>query len=234
MSKFEIMVASTAEKVGSQLHALRKKQMPFATAAALTKTARHVSTDTGAAIGDHFKVRNKGLRKSFTFKRAEKKDWPKPRAIVHLKQRSEFMADHASGATRKSRDGSSRLAVPTTLVRRTATGRITKSKKPRAIRNRKKAVVEDVNGTTILRVRKGKRAKNQAGIFYTLHSRIKIRRTWPVEGDASTSFARRYPLEFDRALLAAVKSPRVREGRFTSGAGQAHWNRANKAVRAAK
>lgn len=226
MGTIKITVESSAAATSSWIRHIRKQQLPFATAVALTKSGNHVARESGAAIGDHFTVRKKMLRRSLVSTRANKKDWPKVQAIVHLKEWAEFMADHVTGETRRPQGGASRMAVPTSLVKRTRSGKVYKTHSPRHLRDKKGTTVTGINGTTVIKIRRGPRAKKRAGIFWTLHSRVKIKADWPVEDDASKSFSRHYRREFQVALDAAVRSARAQPGKFTSAAGRAKWNQA--------
>lgn len=208
MGSVDVKVTSDAGQVRDRLHSLRMRQLPFATAKSLTLAARPVAAELGASIGHHFKQRSRGLSRSWTFDRANKSDWPEPRAVLHLRSWAEFMADHALGATRRAERGASRMAVPTSLVRRTTTGRVRKSQKPTRLRNKKGTTVRRVGGSTVIQVKRGARAKVKAGIFYTLHRRVKIDQTWPVDRIAKAKLREVYRPIFRRELARAVSTAR--------------------------
>lgn len=59
-----------------------EKQVPFATALALTRTAGQGQDRVREELPKHFTLRNKFTEGSIRFKRAEKRDWPNCKAIV--------------------------------------------------------------------------------------------------------------------------------------------------------
>lgn len=208
MGSVEVKVTSTAGPVRARLRSLRRRQLPFATAKALTRSAKPVASELGSSIGDHFRQRSRGLSRAWTFDRANKSDWPRPVAVVHLRPWAEFMADHALGKVRRARRGGSRMAVPTSLVRRTKTGRVRKSQKPTRLREKKGTVVRRQGGSTVIQVKRGARAKVRAGIFYTLHSNVRIRKVWPVDAIAARKFRAVYRPIFRAELARAIATSR--------------------------
>jgi hypothetical protein len=210
MTSIEVRVESNAREAGAWIHRIRRQALPYATAVSLTKCARPVGAELGASIATYFKQRSKGLARAFTEKRAEKSDWPRPQAIVHLREWAEFMADHATGAERRPEKGARRMAVPTSLVKRTTTGRVRATQKPRRLRDKKGTVIREVGASTVIQIARGRRAKTKAGIFYTLHRRVKIKEVWPVERIAQEKFASIYPRIFRRELHQEVQKRRGR------------------------
>jgi len=59
-----------------------KKELPFATALALTRTAKQAQEEVRKELGRHFTLRNTFTANSIRFDSAKKKDWPNPKAVV--------------------------------------------------------------------------------------------------------------------------------------------------------
>lgn len=208
MAGLEVQIRSTAAKASERIRRLRLQQLPFSTAAALTKSAPPVTRALGLSIGQTFKQRSRGLSRAWTFDRALKSDWPTPRATLYLRRWAEFMADHATGGIRKAERGASRMAVPTSLVRRTSTGRVRKADKPRRLREKEGTVVRREGASTVIQIKRKDREKTRASIFYTLHSRVRIRKVWAVRDVAAREFGRVYPATFRAELERNVARAR--------------------------
>lgn len=93
--------------VARDLDDLRKKQLPFALATALTWTAQEVRDDAIARLDDHFTVRTNWVRKSMHVDKALKKD---PDPAAHVGSIYGPMALHAEGGIKTGRSGD--VAVP--------------------------------------------------------------------------------------------------------------------------
>ena len=200
-------VRTNAEGVAGRLRHLALSQLPFATAQALSDSARDLAPVAGATMEDAFDLRARSMtRIAFTSQRARKVDWPRPQAIVHLRPRFAFLEDHAVGKTRKA--GAHRIAVRTSLVRRTKTGKVRQRHKPRSIRDQKRGSVGRVGGSDVVRLAKGGRARIRAGIFYTLHKQVRIRPTWEPQDAVQQGFEAVFPMHFHRRLSRAIATRR--------------------------
>lgn len=150
-------------------------QLPFATAAALTDTAKDAAAELRRSLPDAFQVRNRTLGNAVAHQPAEKLARP-IEARVGLRPWAEFLVLQVTGGTKRGRAGS-RVSVPTRLVqgRRTASGRVPKALRPRALRERKTLVpgLLEERGLIALRVRR------RVLVHYTLVQSARIRARWP-------------------------------------------------------
>lgn len=184
------------------LKAWATDQIPFATAFALTKTAQDARDHVREKLGASFRIRNKGLRNGISFLPARKRAKP-IEAFVHLRPWAEFLRYHALGGVKRAR-GSSRLAVPTSRVRRTTSGRIRKAYLPRVLRDRR-----DLAKLTLRR--EGQillTSKRRAGLYFTLKRSVRIKPRWPYFKQIEQTVARRLAVHFDRALTRALRTAR--------------------------
>lgn len=230
---FQIVLDHNAGGVRNALLELRKRQLPFATAVALTRVAQDARDEIRSRMPEHFKIRNKRVLRGVTIERANKKDWPNPAAKVGTVD--DFMREQILGGEKKGKGGH-RVSVPTRLMvaRRTPSGSLRASDKPRQLRQKKDiAVVEDaiVRRFNAKRVQGTKLANlGETGRLFTLVERAQIPKRWPFEREAVASAQATYPEHFEREFGAAVKSARVREGKFSTAAGRSFYLKARQAT----
>ncbi|MEM7308885.1 MAG: hypothetical protein AAF682_19540 [Planctomycetota bacterium] len=202
MTNLRLSAGSNAHELAKQFGELAERQLPFATAAALTDTAQAGRDKLRDTLDQHFRVRaRRRLERGITIQRAEKRDWPRPFAVIGT--RDEFMALHVTGGVKRPQRGASRLAIPAKWIKRTTTGRIPKRWKPRQVRDRKSAFVTD----DAIKHRPGKRARVQLQTVHLLRKRARIEPTWPfvaiVEREARTVFPKRMVRRLRLAVITA-------------------------------
>lgn len=90
-----IQVTIDMHSVKSFLTGLELKQVPFATAKALTQTAQEAQGAVKSGLGRKFILKNKWTEKGIQFQRADKKDWPDCFAIIG--SRDEYMVKQEEG-----------------------------------------------------------------------------------------------------------------------------------------
>ena len=189
---------------GLQLEAWADRQFPFATAAALTDTARQARDDVRGRMSKHFKIRNEGVRRAVNFKAADKRD-QEPEAIVHTEPWAEFLTFQVTGGVKRAKGG--RVAVPTRIVRRGARGRISKPQKPRPLRERRGLEEGRLERGQIV-VRGVKTAPPGLSIFYHLVRGARIEARWPFEPEVRAVVARELAGNFTRRLQQAIATAR--------------------------
>lgn len=217
-----VSVTSTANNVAAVLRAFYREQLPFATAAALTRTAQDARAEVVRNLPQHFTIRGRRVEQGVRIVRAEKRDWPNP--VAKVGTMDEFMALQVTGGRKVAQRGARHVAVPTRLVaaKRTNTGAIPRALKPRPLRERKDVFQA---GQTIRR-RLGKRTKGSLlnlkgeGTLYNLVPEAKIRPRWPLPTEVETSATSTYGEHFEREFTAAMRSARVRSGSFSSEQGR--------------
>ena len=126
-------VGSNINQVAGWLANVQRKQLPFATAGALTATAfdvrKHVIAKT---FPRDFDLRNK--RFAGAALRVDKANKRKLRAAVYDRLGREYLETQARGRIKKPTG--QWLSVPTEHIQRTASGKIGKAKRPRNIVNK--------------------------------------------------------------------------------------------------
>lgn len=223
-----ITVSTNATAVANSISILGKSQLPFATAAALTRVAKDARKDVAARMGKHFHLApTKRVVKGVQFDRAEKKDWPHPKSRVGTLD--DFMARQITGGIKKPEKGAAHLAVPTRLVKKTASGSIPKARKPTPFRERPSVFVADdkIRERFTLRTQASQdvRVANLGGVgtFYNLIDQAVIKPRWPFPKEVEESAASTYAKHFETEITAAVKSARAQLGHFTTEQGKTFY-----------
>lgn len=197
--------ARDAGELARKFEALATGQLPFATAAALTDTAKTARLAVDRGLQKHFKVRNSGLGKAIAFTPADKRR-PPIVAIVGTRPWADFLTAHALGGVKKTKSGA-RVAVPTLFVTRmrTSSGRVPKRLRPRDLRQRKDLVESAIAGGKI-ELRRGKGgARRNVQVFYSLVRQARIKKAWPFEAEVRGVVARDLASNWDRRLDQALR-----------------------------
>lgn len=204
----EIKILSNAKQVSRAMSDLAYKQLPFATAVALTKTAVQSARIAKEDMGHRFQLKNKWTQKGVQIERAEKRDWPHIQAAVGIDEKRAYIADHEEGHIRKGQRGH-RLAVPSSNIRRTKTGKIPKGQRVRAIREKKGFIPK---GSRTVFVRKGRGRKKRMLPLYFLGPSIRIRKKLGFVRVVTQEIQRRYHRTFKVQFDKAVASAKTRAG----------------------
>lgn len=210
MPKPEIGITVDARELrraAKRFGSLGRSQLPFATAKALTQTAKDARDAVQRQLPQSFEVRNRGLKRAITFQGAKKRDDPQT-AYVGTRPWADFLTLHAIGGVKRGQRGH-RLAIPTRVVRRTASGRVRKSQKPRVLRSRRGFAQKEVEGPRGQIAVRTKRNRGRA-IFFILRRRARIRKSWPFETQVQKSVRVFFPMRFRRALRDAVATAKRR------------------------
>lgn len=206
---FKVELKSNARQLSKQLGELARRQLPFATAAALTDTALDARDRLRGTLDRYFTVRAKArMQRGISIQRAEKRHWPRPFALVG--SRDEFMVPHVTGGTKRPQRGAKTVTIPAKWIKRTATGRIPKSIKPRQLREKKGTVVTDEE---IKRRPPGARAKARTRglqVVYLRRRSVKIDDRWPFESLVRLATRTHYPVHFEAQLRDAVATAKRR------------------------
>lgn len=189
-----------------QLDDTADDQLPFALAAALSDTARTARDEVRERLPKFFTIRNRGVRSAIEYKSANKRD-PEPAALVHTQEWAGFLTLHAIGGTKRARG--SRVAVPTSIVKRTASGRVPKRFQPRPLRGRRGLQESALPGGRLI-VRGVRSVPRGLSIFYHLVRGAKIRKSWPLEDEVARVVARDMRSNFERRFDQALATRRAR------------------------
>lgn len=178
-------------------------QLPFATAAALTDTAREARDHTAGRLGRFFRLRNRSLGNALVSVPASKRD-PTPTAIVGVRPWASFLVLQVTGGTKRAQGGT-RVAVPTRIVRRTSSGAVASAHRPRRLRQRKGLDVRALEEHGQIALREGKRAQRARGLFYFLVPQARIRRRWPFDEEVRELVRARLPVNFEKRAEQALR-----------------------------
>lgn len=192
---------SAVARVRRSLELFATDQLPFALAAALTDTAREARDFARERLGSHFKLHNRQLGQAVHYLPASKRAHPIEAAVV-VRPWAGFLAEHAIGKVR--RPARRAIAVPTRIVRRTSTGRVPASLKPRALGARKG--FDPVAYRDLARIvvhRPGK-----LGLFFFLKHSVKIRKDWPLREEVAEVVRARLAVNFARRAEQALATRR--------------------------
>lgn len=200
---------------------VRKNQVPFAAAVAMTRTVVDALGDLRGGLPKRFTVRSTRTGKGISSFRANKKDWPK--LVAGLGVLDEWLARHEEGGVQTPTRGSS-FAVPTRLVasRRTGGGAIPKRLKPRELitMERARRIEDKIRSTRHVGSLRGEPLLFLLRRRIHLEPRLEGRRTLERVAQA------RMMEHFERELTAALKSERMRANRFTSSRGRFFYRKA--------
>lgn len=197
MMKSSIKVTGVDE-LTRYLNDLQRKQIPFATAQALTATAEDVRAEIVKGLSEKFTLRKNwwrpGTRYGFNVKKARRND-----LVAEVFTRAPWMVDHETGATRRPKGRN--LAVPSEFVKRSKRDLITKANQPR---NLKKAfVLRSRSGQeTIFQRIRGKGLRP----MYFLTKQAEIKPTLEFHITAVRVVNARWAKNFSKALDHAIKT----------------------------
>lgn len=205
MVNLGVKVSSNAGEVSRQFVRLARNQLPFAQAQALNDVAFASKAALTRTAGRWFKVRNQTWpRNAPAVIRAKKRDFPRQKAVVGLKEWAGFLDLHATGGLRRSKKGH-RMAVPTRRVKRTKSGRIRKAQKPRQLRERSTFIPQKLLQNQISTRARSRR--DQRVVWHTLHRRVRIKARWPFYEIIRREVLREYQPAFRRRIVnAALRS----------------------------
>lgn len=253
-----IAIATNAPDVAAALAKLAREQLPFATAVALTRIAQDARNDVRHQLRRSFTLRSRRVEGGIQINRAEKRDWPHPKAEVGTKD--SFMARHVTGGTKKPLAGTKHVAIPTKIVQRGAGGGVMIGHKPRQIRARETGFVTDAKGNPTRNIspegpglvrertsdkvvraqkvegfgpkvaRRARSANLQTVTWFLLKRQVHIKPTWPMPEQVKHTVGQRYRVHFLAEYEAAAKSARAQVGKFTSDAGRFFYLKARRSI----
>ncbi len=213
-----VTVGTTADALAASLGEFARDQLPFATALALTRTAR----DASEAARDHlpkvFTTRGDKLARTFVSGRANKSDWPN--ITVPVGTLAEAMVLQETGGVKRAKSPLG-LGIPTSLIRPSKGAKITKAKRPKRLLQKPGVRKAD---ETIRRSKTSGRDRRE--IFYLLRPAVKIKPRLGFQRVVSEAFERAYPGRFAAAMNEALASrktqaeralERARTGRVSRG-----------------
>ena len=208
----QLSVTVDARAAVAYLDDVGRKQLPFAFARALTKTAQAVQYGMVGSLPGKFTLRNNWWKPSsavgFRVEPAKKHDGSRMRATIYSKLPS--MGIQESGGIKTPRGRM--LAVPMSSVRRSKKDRILASNKPAALlhkglRGKKAFIATARSGKVGIWMRKGK-ARLPIRLMYSLVPRTSIPARLRMQKDGTTFALRAWKAMFDESLQIALRSAR--------------------------
>lgn len=201
----DFQVTTNIGELQDWLDEVRRSQLPFAAAVALTRTARDARDAVKEVMPRKFTLRSQWLQRGVQSTRAEKTDWPNPQASViagwHPKynRTDDHLALHELGGIKRSRDGGT-LAIPTRAIRRSKSGKITKANRPKRLIASGKAWPTD---EAIVRKRT---KRNRLATLYWRRTEAKIKPRFDFQQTVNKAFADNYKRRFFVAMAEAVRT----------------------------
>lgn len=200
-----IKVKTNAKEVGRFLLHVHRKQIPFATAGALTATAFDVRKElVGKTYPNAFNLKNKNFPRVVTnVKKASKRNLVA--SVGNVSGRAiDYLSLHAEGGV-KMPNGRS-LAIPTKNTKRGAKGAVPKGQRPKALLAKKGAFVTSINGTRVI-MQKDKRG-GAAKVKYVLTPKAKIDKALRFYEDARRVVNKVFDRNFIQKFNTAISSYR--------------------------
>lgn len=233
--QIKMTVQTNARQLAELMLTLKREQVPFAFAVALTRVAFEGRDEVRGKLRTHFTLRNQRVRQGIQVNRAEKTDWPRP--VAEVGTLDEFMAPHVEGGVKRPQMGASHIAVPTKIVTRTGTGAVKASEKPTPLRARRGVFVEGTGNKLSIRERTekksgrvvvgGKRVTVPSRLanlgfatWFLLRPSVKLKPRWPIVDEVGTVVGDRIGYHFERELDRACRSARSSFGTLTSDMGR--------------
>jgi hypothetical protein len=204
---FPIQVKSNAKEVGRFLMNVHSKQIPFATAGALTSTAFDVRKELiDNTYPNAFALKNKTFPRVVTnVKKASKRNLVA--SVGNVSGRAiDYLSLHAEGGVKTPRGRS--LAIPTKHTKRGAKGAVPKAQRPRALLSKKGAFITSVNGTRVI-MQEGKRGK-KAQVKYVLTPKAKIDKALRFFEDARRVALKVFDKNFATAFALAIRTEKAK------------------------
>ena len=180
------------------LDRIQRRQLPFATALALTRTGQDAQAKVREELPGRFRLTSQWVPRGIRITPATKSN---PEVVVY--SRDQFMALQETGGTK--RPGSHRfLAVPRDGVKRTQKGRISKAGRPGRVMQKSNTFIDRAPGGMLGIWQR--RTKKRVNLLYVLTSKADIK---PRFGffETVTGVARdRFEPRFNEAMRRAVGS----------------------------
>lgn len=203
--------------VPDAIHSLERvvrKQVPFATALALTWTAADAQEAVRDDLPEHFTIRNTWVSKGIRIEPARKADWPNMSARIY--SRDDFMARQEFGGLKVPRGHS--LAIPTKEMLARAGGKrgiIRKKSRPKALlrdragAHRRTFIATMGDGTRGI-VRRRSKKRLPIDLLYTLVPSARVKPRWDFEPTVREQVQRHFERHFGRALARAIATSKAR------------------------
>lgn len=183
------------------------RQIPYATARALTMLAKGAQTEIRSTLGapGRFRLRSTWTARGIRIVPADKRDYPAVQAIVGSVD--EYLVLQETGGTKTSATGR-RVAIPAKIPasRRGALG-VPKSIKPSPLIERGRGFIDE-RGDLLVRNAKGSRfigPRRPPAVYFFLRASAHIRPRLGFRDQATKYLSERYGEQFSKELQAALE-----------------------------
>jgi len=126
-----VQISSNASALAHALGDFTGKQIPFATASALTTLAFQVQRAEKTEMARAMELRNKFSQSGVQVNKADKGDWPTVYAEVGIEEKRSYLIDHITGGKRQG--GTHGRAILEQENLRSGSGRVPAGKRPAAM-----------------------------------------------------------------------------------------------------
>ncbi len=195
----QVSIESNIEEIAKDLDTAAKKQLPFATALALTWTAGHVRDHLRETLPNFFQVRGPFVPNSIRSTMTKKGAAP----VVQVGSVFPRMQEHVEGGERAGED-----AIPY-RARKTPESKTTRKNWPASLLAHKAGFfvkASKFGGATLFQ-RIGKKGRHLR-LWWVLAPDVKVKPRWPFEKLARSEIGRVIDRNFVAALDRALKTAR--------------------------
>lgn len=222
-----VSITTNASALAHALGDVAGKQIPFATARALTDVAFKVQRTEKSEMAHAMTLRNRFSQGGVQVNPAERSDWPVTYAEVGIDERRSYLIDHVTGGKRQG--GTHGRAILEEESLRGSSGRVPAGKRPGALVAAAKRAKQQAGLTKAFGGRAGKDKRlpflffsrkwgnevlaQRTGderyplrIIYAFRKGVSIKREYPFDVIAQREVGRSYYAAFDRRLRQAIAS----------------------------
>ncbi len=180
---------------------MQRRQIPFATAKALTATAHKTRKHIVERIYPNSFPRARNKRFASVVFRVRRATKTRLEAWVYDALGRDWLNLHIRGGVKTPRR-SSTLAIPGPNIKRSASGRIAPTKRPRGLKN------AFVGGEGDAIYQRYGRRQRLVRLMYNLSRSATIRRVFPFYVQGELKVREVFPREFDKAIHEALRTAR--------------------------
>lgn len=204
-----ITLKSNSIEVAAALDDVARKQIPFASALALTRLANDARADVRGSLNQYFNIRRGWVAKGIQTESARKMDWPMQQSVVGTKD--DFMARQELGGDKVGRSGKN-LAMPTTKAseRDKVSTPGTWPSRLLAKGGKRKYFVQKLktglNAGRSAVMRRTGQGSTPLQVLYILKSKVHVPATWRFRDTVERRVEGKWGVYFGQALARALAS----------------------------
>lgn len=196
----DIEIKTNVTKTLAQLDDFAYKQVPFASALALTRIAQRVQKSSQSALSKYFTIRTPWVSKGIRIEPARKNDWPYQEAVVGSKD--PFMALQALGGVKKGLKQNVAIPIGARPTKLSTTPRSMWPKKLLSSKKQHAFISKRRSAPAIVQANPSDPRKLQ--VMYLLKPTVRMKARWPFESNATAIVQSQYDREFGAALARAI------------------------------